>query len=473
MIKQLAFILLLLTPLALLPTSKPAFNLAEERKTNGAPRPPAQPGFTTDSIAIRPVPSALPPAPPAPTSSELEFKEHQENNEEFKEKETNEMIDARAIALRLTKDCSSRPRCAKQNSPLIPLAILMEKAYKKDDADDYCLNQLFSDMDRLKLKETSLNELIRATIAGNIEMVQLLLHQIAGINRQDEPFGLSAALNLHHIRVMALTDIIHVLRILLDWSLIPKSSAKCQGVAAALLRNFGLPVKPQYENYPLIAKELIRKALDLIANEEPQTLAIQYSGAMKLKKLLSRAMSRGSNELVQIFAEELGKNPIHKDWPHHLSFQLPKITNGAKSVFEQAVFDTINGEKLGILLSVDAHPELATFQLAMGMLSHVEKNPRLLSRLKKYILRYQKAVEHISTHLLPDLAPCVAEYAWHCMPAETAKYILNLRPTEAHSVEEDNSLLGQYLTSMMGDDEESLLGQHMTALMTRRRQIRD
>src|SRR4029077_5134308 len=105
--------------------------------------------------------------------------------------------------------------------------------------------------------------------------------------------------------------------------------------------------------------------------------------AQDMFDILEQALCSGTPEIMQVIAEEFAKTPAVIRW-------LPGPACRDISTFEKMVYKTINGEKLGILLTTAADPSSIVFQMGMGMLSHVEKNPRLLARLKNYVRNYQQ-----------------------------------------------------------------------------------
>ncbi len=124
-----------------------------------------------------------------------------------------------------------------------------------------------------------------------------------------------------------------------------------------------------------------------------------------------------------------------------------------------------NGEKLAILLSVNADPSSIVFQLSRGLLNNISHHPKLLERLKKYAQELD-AYDYLGQQTLPDLAKIVAGYAEHCrhrMPPAIVQQILATHP--ADNIETDLNKL--YLQVMRGQPapqtespEEGLL-QHL------------
>ncbi len=349
-------------------------------------------------------------------------------------------IDARSLAFGLTKDWSNRPICVhwkEGNTPLYE-AVNNEELYAIDTIT------------------STLNALKRVSMAGEAEIVEILLNAMVTKidNMMDTQEVIHEVFPYHFYIMGALSGV-------LDCSTIARSSKKCQQAAAVLFKYHDLTTHPRDENYPVIAKMLVHAALHLAAAIEPlldhgNNLALLFPLSARLQDRMSFAMGNGSSEIVQIIAEETARSPIGIDAKRG-------IIN-----FEHVVSNTVNGKKLGILLSIDAHPLSLTNQFAMGMLSHIEKNPRLLARLQKYIRRYQKAYAHIGAHLLPVLTPIVAEYASHYIPAETAEYILALRPTINRDPGHINPPRNQPAENQDANNDQSLLGQHMASIMIQR-----
>ncbi len=326
------------------------------------------------------------------------------------------LIPAKILILGLTQDSCVRPNVSNDPNE-IPLA--------------EALGTFSHHLDRIARHPTALS---LASMAGRVEIVECLLNAVrnrvnAIFNHADEEGDkLFSMLNQGEMPLWAL----------LDCSTIFASSEECQKAATVLFKHLGLPDTIHHENYPIIAKKLIRAHLHIatmaerywIQNTGNEALSLPARNPMttSIQYLLKQA--HGSAEIMQIIAEETAD--IQRDGYWFANWQIPVNTNGPTS-FEAAALSSINGKKLGILLSVNAHPRSIPYQLAMGMLSHVEKNPRLLSNLQEYVRRCRAAHAHIqnevNSYLLPVLAPYVAEYALPRMPIETEDYILNLRPT--------------------------------------------
>ncbi len=563
MIKYLA-LTLLLTPIALLPSSQPAFNLAQERKMNGMPHQPSQPIadssvrntasssltamrenieykeseplYTSDEDAkilfelvnclLNFVPFGCERAVKAralnrffeaidahdvrtisamaakdiqlifaidlrrkyrallktndaqtllntyynvlPTTDRLDFTFYNELSDLANKiskapwfAHGDELMNAKSLTFRLTKNELIRWNRAETELPdAIPLSVAHGKEL-------YGLHTLFASRDALS----------QASVGGHTEIVQAMLdalvNDVNALILKTEPslFGDPPAEKVFDL----LPKICGSLHVLLHCSSIAKSSEKCQKAAAVLYKHLGLPTTPHYENYPAITRKLLRALLhtaiaaekywfqkrtelsamreagrqiplhfDVIASRDQSPLALVF------ENILCSAMRRGTPEMLQIIGEEIAA--IKRD-PRNGMHQA--IDSRLAEQFKQMAMETVNGEKLGILLSIDSHPESMPYILAMGMLSHVEKNPRLLARLKKYIRKWQTTNELIAEHLLPALAPCVAQYDSHCMPAETQDYILNLRPV----------IPALQLAEQPANDNEGFLGDHMASIM--------
>ncbi len=374
-----------------------------------------------------------------------------------------QFFDAKSLAYSLTKDFSTRSRKICE----VPDEITFDQLHNEHLAALLALQRLLAGNDALS----------RPTICGRIEIVDTLLNIL--IPRLDamilemtpeKQFARSPAINIKRVD---LQNIRWSLEVLLAFSTIANSSAKCQKANEKIFHHIGLKIT---ENYPAIARKLVRAFIHVVQTAEqywwskkceqsamieagqPRSNCMNFLGNRSpldenLGSLLHHAMMHGSPEMFQIISAEMAdikrdpRNGVHQDAdPRHYD------------QFELMARDAVNGEKLGILLSLNAHAESAPHMLAMGMLSRVEKNPRLLSRLKKYIRRYQKTDALINTqasgHLLPVLAPCVAHYV-HYMPADIQNYILNLRP----------AIQAAQPAGQQENDNEGILGEHMTALM--------
>ncbi len=367
-------------------------------------------------------------------------------------------IDAKSLAYSLTKDWSSKPRELSE----IPDEITLEEWHNQH-------------LIALKTLLTMNDALSQAIISGHIEIVDALLNALI---RLDNMILVTEQTNFYFNQANAILPYIRaLLDVLLDCSAFANSSAKCQKAATVFFKHIGLKNTPQYENYPIIARKLVRsfihvaqmaeqywwpqkcKQWELHANGSPCDVNFLYSRnplTENLDSLLHRAMRYGSPEIFQIIADEMAD--IKRD-PRNGVHQAPADQQQYYQL-ELWARQSVNGEKLGTLLSIDAHAESAPYMLAMGMLSHVEANPRLLSRLKKYVRKYQKVDALINAqvdkHLLPVLASCVAHYVHH-MPVEAQEYILNLRPIipAAHPADKQ------------GNDNKGILGEHMASIMLR------
>ncbi len=523
MIKQLAIILILFSPLGLLPTSRPAFSLAEERKMHGAPRPPVLDDdekfeckesphctFDEDTKILFELVTRL--SSWNVSNTDL-IKEAVQAAGDFKINRFFEAIDARDLQtisaiiyedpeIMFNIDDRARYRDLSKHKVAQTLLSLYRQTLSSSAtslpnslwtamlgfsqtlagiAADRQVDSVLLDEQTLawgltkdwprhqnpldeRVKENNeyrtintlmshLNALKKIAISGDAEIVEVLLNAL--LAKIDVTDSMNKIVNSHFYIMQALNGV-------LDCSAIAESPKNCQLAASALFKSYHLPVDPCYKNYSAITKMLLRAAMHLAALIEPiRNLEYddgipRYPLTIKLKLLMSHAMRHGSTEILKIIAQEIAEIPLDS---YH------GVVN-----FEAAVWGTVNGQKLGTLLSINAHPYSLTNQFAMGMLSHVEKNPRLLARLKKYVRKCRKdqanICAHVSGHLLPVLAPIIAEYASPCMPTETEQYILALSPAtdrnpghhEPRNQEEEDP----------GDnDEQNLLGQYMASIMLR------
>ncbi len=329
-------------------------------------------------------------------------------------------INARALALHMTKDEIEKPACIKDDYDIVPLSSYLDE-FNTHNFGRYGLELL--------CLARCLDALCLSAIGGHIETVNALISYF----------------EFNKIRIDAysvIKDTLHKLN--------AASSAVQSKHANILFQNMGIQNKPNSNNYEPIARNLIACFKRLIPSKpKPANDSVaRFTLGNDIQFLLVRTLLGGSCSMLQVMAEEFGMIPAESQW-------FEKRRNKEIDLVERHVESLANGEKLGILLSVQAHPNSVVYQLAMGMLSHAEKNPQMLARLKEYVRKSRMVSAHIRSHLLPVLAPKVAEYASHCMPTEIADYILNLQPEQ----EEDD------------DNEGNLLGQHMTSIMTRRRQL--
>ncbi len=375
-------------------------------------------------------------------------------------------IDATSLAFRLTKDLACNRYLSKAETPdNLPLDKLQE-SIRKDPFLKILLN-LFPNTDTLSREIMSGHDEIADTLLN--ALIIRLDRMILETQPKHRLITQSPAMQVNS-RFLQWT--LSTLDALLDCSMIANSSGKCQKAAAVLFRHIGLKNKPHYENYPKIARKLIRALIHIAtiaeqywwqqvckqmatvqAGQPPLYIGNKSPLVVTSEKILDSAIRRGTSEMLQIIGEEMAaikrdpRNGIHQ-----------AADSGLAEKFKKMAIETVNGEKLGILLSIDSHPESMPYILAMGMLSHVEKNPRLLARLKKYVRRYQMTDAlinaQVNEYLLPVLAPCVSDYV-HYMPAETQEYILNLRPV----------IPAAQPTDEQENYNEGILGEHITALM--------
>ncbi len=374
-------------------------------------------------------------------------------------------FDATSLAFHLSKDLScNRYLCQAETPNKLALDKLQERM-KKDPFLKVLLN-LFPNTDTLS----------REIMSGHDEIVDTLLNaliiRLDAMILEAQPKHRLTKSPAMDVNSRYLPWIIRSLDALLDCSMIAKSSEKCQQAAAVLFKHIGLKNNPHYENYPTIARKLIRALIHIAtiaeqywwkkvckqmamfqAGQPPLYIGNKSPLAVTLEDILCSAMRRGTPEMLQVIGEEMAA--IKRD-PRNGMHQA--ADSGLAEKFKKMAIETVNGEKLGILLSIDAHPESMPYILAMGMLSHIEKNPRLLARLKKYVRRYQMTGAlinaQVNEYLLPVLAPCVSDYV-QCMPAETQDYILNLRPVipAAQPTDEQENynegILGEYIATLM------------------------
>ncbi len=258
------------------------------------------------------------------------------------------------------------------------------------------------------------DELTLAAIGGHEEIVDLLL--------------------IHEAASPRLMRIMNVLKALSTFSNVAHLSA-----AQPLFKNLGIPDRQHVEKYPSIARKLVKalgskfnSARDeyLKENEIIHEYADSYNKT-EIRYICQAIMHQGSPAVALAIADELSLKPGKAEWG---SETCGGMVRSSKS-----------GEKLGLILSMDSHPESLTFQFGMGMLSHVEKNPTLLANLKKYIEANVYINKVVNNHLLPDLSPIVADYIYPRMPAEHVRYIMAL----GNRADDYQTLLGEDIQGIM------------------------
>ncbi len=261
------------------------------------------------------------------------------------------------------------------------------------------------------------DDLTFAVIGGHEEVVDLFL--------------------VHEAAQPSMARIITVLKTLSIFSNVAHLPA-----AQPLFKNLGIPDRPQIEKYPSIARKLV-KALGIKFNPargeyiEKYRVRDQYVDSYardQIGDICKEIMCRASLAVALAIADELSLKPGKAEWGNTCGI----LVNTSKS-----------GEKLGLILSMDAHPESLTFQLGMGMLSHVEKNPTLLANLKRYIETNYYINRAVNNHLLPDLSPIVADYIYPRMPAEYVRYIMALGNAQQDPDNNQALLLGEDMQGIM------------------------
>ncbi len=235
--------------------------------------------------------------------------------------------------------------------------------------------------------------------------------------------------------------------------------------ARVLFKNLGIPGRPQYENYPVIARKLskaLKAKLDPARVEWVKTTGrnIHFSDTYSLSEMntITRAiMHYGSTEMALAIADEFSQAPDKSIW-------FDKFAEESRpSLFEILVRYGKNGEKLGLILSMNSHPQSLTSQLGMGMLSLVDKNQVLLANLKKYIEDNARISNAVNGHLPPVLSPLVADYVLPRMPAEYIRYIMALEYQPDENQRQIQAFLA--LANPDQDENQGLLGEHMQGIM--------
>ncbi len=344
------------------------------------------------------------------------------------------LIDAKSLAISLTKDLPV-PECSNID---LPNSVSLAEACKDERL---CILRTLLEAD---------DALSRASMGGCDGIVEALLNALA-IRVNDlilhlaplNPFQKPPADKTFNI----FPKIVTALHTVLDCSIIAQASEHLQKDGKTIFQKLGLSATPQYEKYPAITRKLMQALIHAATSAEQYWIhqkraceTIREAGYWPsahlafiaahrtspltdvLQAILCYAMKRGTPEMLQIIAEEMADIKRYAGWLHWDG----RFTYNCKSILERSALETVNGEKLGILLSINSHPESMTYQLAMGMLSHVEKNPEMLARLKAYVRKCQMTSALLSQDLPPVLENLVAQYGSLCMPADTQDYILNL-----------------------------------------------
>ncbi len=256
---------------------------------------------------------------------------------------------------------------------------------------------------------------------------------LAGIGGHEEIVDLLLARESSHYELDC-DNIMNTLRTLSAFSGIAHLPA-----AQPLFKNLGIS-RPQIKNYPSIVRKLVKtletknqiKWEDIDTKNQRKWADIDARGRSYFEHICKAIMQFASTEVSIAIADELSHKPAKAD-PYIDMFQ----------------FTSKHGEKIGLILSMDSHPESLTFQLARSLLKHINWNPELLGNLRRYIDCNIHIKNAVKNHLVSDLAPIVADYLYPSLPAEQVRTIIALDNTrhDAPSLGEDMQciMLGEQL----------------------------
>ncbi len=249
-----------------------------------------------------------------------------------------------------------------------------------------------------------LDALTLATVGGHEEAVDLLLEAMLEKCKQE---GVRPELILGRIKVAIVT--------LIKISKIVKTNLVDEFFVA-----MGIPEKPKYHNYSSIMIKLLKahQAMDpdeillqtLCADRDLER-ARDYDHYSKISRYSTTNLGN-----MYVYALELGSLEILQPIAELLA-RIPVVGNqGVLSGFYKQTYD---GEKLALLLAIDAIPESRVYLDSRPILQDLEwvpaTYPIFIERMQNFIREQHmlsKAMDHLSAnHLLPVLSRVVGEYA--------------------------------------------------------------
>ncbi len=291
-----------------------------------------------------------------------------------------------------------------------------------------------------------LNALALASLGGHSDVFDLLLEELLNVNAPDY-----AVASYYDVRRQAMVNALQVLSCF--------SNVADTKEGKRLFKELGI-ISHTTKDYPFIARKLIKaiikaKPCDDILRRLDKKPEIDTYNFKKTKALANSIMLHGSIEMMESIASELAYIKSQGSW-------VPddgRRVHAADTLNEWLVAEGINGEKLGLLLSMKPYPESFVHELGMGMLSHLEtdlRNPKLLTSLKSYVERTQIPYganrgfidRELTSYLPPVLTSIVADYSLYEMPAEYVRYIMAL----GNRADDNQNLLGEDMQGIMVGD---------------------
>ncbi len=208
------------------------------------------------------------------------------------------------------------------------------------------------------------NRLATAAVAGHVDVVDLLL---------------SAWLPAQH-SFYQLSEILVALENLVMYS----NTAKTD-LVNPLLNSVGINQKPKCENYPIIARKLLKIYFGLQDDISREHLQLDKQE----KELFEKALPIASPEICQLIIESFAD----------------KINSSADVAFSFAWENHL--EKACVLLSAQAHPESLVYKAKSKLLEWLPQAGRelILSRLKRYVREHYNAHQQETNHELEIYLP--------------------------------------------------------------------
>ncbi len=255
------------------------------------------------------------------------------------------------------------------------------------------------------------NALSLAAILGHIEAVEIFLDTNNWFECSESLASISEAALVY----------------LLLWSDLVTEPAY-EKIAEELL----FQAKINHGNYPAIARRLLQ---ELTRRVNSNFLPRRKSVYRKITGLLHMAMVHGSTDMLKLIAETFRNVPdAHTNFAPHAN-RIPLIPDDMAE-------DTVCGEKLGLLLSLNLDPISFAYQMTHKMTADAPRNPRLLSRLKKFIRRRHTQREAtralMDPYLPPVLTEIVADYSLPQVTKEAKKQIMAMRPAVQWNLDIDD-----------------------------------
>ncbi len=308
----------------------------------------------------------------------------------------NATINERELVLHLTKDRRAKPDHIASYKRCVSLATILDpEALKKK----HPILQLVGNMDALQL----------AALGAHTDIIATLIDELCLRAHREHVRRVGLGNPEHYVG-----EYIHsALQRLIYWSDVIETN-----LADELFTVIGISAKPNMLQYEATAAQLIQALL-----QTKDTDQRYYTGNFntRLRALLEHIMQYGSNEVFHAIASSLASvTTTEINWDEQ----------ALKKILEQ----TLNGEKLTILLGITAPKDSIIQIFRDALLNVVEKNPlsysEYVERARNYIVCREKIENEIGNNLLPDLANIVQGYvqAPQLPTAEIRQRVLGIEP---------------------------------------------